>query len=329
MLPAGFVRSEPVADGYPLTITSGAEFGGRDFGGYELGSITGHVANDLNGNGVDDPGEPGKAGWTMYLDEDDNGAHDPGEPTATTNASGDYTFGSLVPATYRVRPVITAGFTCTKPALCVYVNALVSGENATARDFALVEAARVSGVVYADADADGTQDGGEAGRGGRTVYVDYDGDGEQDPGEPGATTDGAGAYTILGVSPGSFTVRYAAPAGEQISQPGAGSYTVSFGSGDAVVDRDFGSYVHASISGDVYDDADASGDRQAGEDGLAGRTVSLDVGADGSIEDTTTTDALGGYTFAGLTPGELPRHGHGPRRIRLHDPVALPDRPHR
>lgn len=33
--------------------------GGRDFGGYVLGSITGHVADDLNGNGVDDPGEPG------------------------------------------------------------------------------------------------------------------------------------------------------------------------------------------------------------------------------------------------------------------------------
>ena len=199
-LPAGYVRTEPATDGYAVTLSSSDALS-RDFGGYRPGSIAGHTANDLNGNGIDDPGEPGKAGWTMYLDLDDSGTLDPGEPTATTDAGGDYVFAGLAPATYRVRPQITAGFTCTKPALCVYVNALVSDEHATARDFALVEAASVSGTVYADSDADGTRDGGEPARAGRTVYVDYDGDGSQDPGEPSATTAPDGSYTVSASRP--------------------------------------------------------------------------------------------------------------------------------
>ena len=302
-LPAGWVRSEPATGGYGVTITSSDELTGRDFGGWQAGSIAGHVANDLNGNGTEDPGEPGKAGWTMYLDEDGDGVHDPGEPTAVTNAAGDYAFNGLAPATYRVRPLVTAGFSCTTPAPCVHVVALVSGEDATARDFALAEAASVSGTVYEDADAGGARDGGEGGRSGRTVFVDYDGDGTHDPGEPTATTDGAGAYTVTGVAPGTYAVRYAAPAGEHVSDPAAGQHTVTFASGDAVAARDFGSYEDASIAGEVYDDADDSGDRGPGEGGLAGRTVNLDAGADGGIDATTLTDAGGAYAFEGLTPG--------------------------
>ncbi len=302
-LPAGYVRAEPTTDGYAVTLSS-SDVLSRDFGGYRTGSIAGHTTNDLNGNGVDDLGEPGKAGWTMYLDIDNSGTLGVGEPTATTDAGGDYLFDGLPPATYRVRPLITAGFTCTKPAQCVYVNALFSGENATARDFALVEAASVSGTVYADADADATRDGGEGPRAGRTVYVDYDGDGALDLGEPYATTNAAGAYTVLGVSPGTFSVSYDAPVGEHISEPAAEFHSVTFGSGDAPAGRDFGSWVNAAISGEVYDDADNSGSRQPGEGGLGGRTVNLDAGADGSVDDTMTTDTDGAYAFTGLTPGD-------------------------
>ncbi|MEY2514363.1 MAG: hypothetical protein QOJ89_1721, partial [bacterium] len=66
-LPAGYIRSQPATDGYAVTVSSSGALTSRDFGGYRPGSIAGHTANDLNGNGVDDPGEPGKAGWTMYL----------------------------------------------------------------------------------------------------------------------------------------------------------------------------------------------------------------------------------------------------------------------
>jgi uncharacterized repeat protein (TIGR01451 family) len=302
-LPAGFVRTQPVLNGYLQTVSSSDALTGRDFGGYRVGSIAGHTANDLNGNGVDDPGEPGKAGWTMYLDADNDGVLDTGELTALTDSAGDYRFDNLVPATYRVRPAITAGFTCTKPSQCVYVNAIVSGEDATARDFALVEAARVSGAVYADLDADGVRDGADGGRPGRIVWVDYNNDGAVDPAEPFATTDAAGNYTIVGVSPGQFRVRYDAPAGEHISDPAAGHHVVTFASGDVVLGKDFGSYVDAVISGAVYDDMDNSGDRQAGENGLSNKTVQLDAGADGSVQDTTTTDVNGAYTFTGRTPG--------------------------
>ncbi len=42
--------------------------------------IRGTKWNDLNGNGVRDAGEPGLAGWTIYVDANDDGTLDPGEP---------------------------------------------------------------------------------------------------------------------------------------------------------------------------------------------------------------------------------------------------------
>jgi len=40
------------------------------------GSIQGQKWNDLNGDGIKDPGEPGLGGWTIFLDENDNGILD-------------------------------------------------------------------------------------------------------------------------------------------------------------------------------------------------------------------------------------------------------------
>ncbi len=306
VLPGGYVKTQPGSPGYALTLTSSDAVTGRDFGGYEPASISGHVIDDLNGNGVDDPGEPGKMGWIVYLDTDGDGAQDGTEPTATTNASGDYAFAGLVPATYRVRPAITAGFTCTKPAVCVYVDALVSGEDATARDFALVEAARASGTVYRDSDADGGRDVGEPGLDNQTVYVDYDGDNVRDSDEPFTATAANGTYTLTGVSPGTFRLRWDAAAGEHVSEPAAGSYLVTFTSGATVPARDFGGWRDASISGVQFEDVDGDGTRDGGDGGLGGRTIYIDADGDdalGASEVRTTTAPDGTYGFPGLLPG--------------------------
>jgi hypothetical protein len=53
-------------------------------------SFSGTVFNDLNGNGVQDAGEPGLAGWTVWLDDDRDGIFNNNEPSATTNANGNY-----------------------------------------------------------------------------------------------------------------------------------------------------------------------------------------------------------------------------------------------
>ncbi len=59
------------------------------------------VWNDLNANGIQDAGEPGLPGITVSLS---NGA------TATTNASGAYSFPNLAPGTYTVTVATPSGY---------------------------------------------------------------------------------------------------------------------------------------------------------------------------------------------------------------------------
>ena len=61
----------------PVTVGPGANVMNVDFGNHALpGSIHGQTWNDLNGDGVKDPGEPGLQGWKIYLDENHNGQLD-------------------------------------------------------------------------------------------------------------------------------------------------------------------------------------------------------------------------------------------------------------
>lgn len=79
------------------------------------GEISGIKWNDLNGNGVREAGEPGLAGWMIYLDTNNNGGLDAGEPTQLTGAEGRYVFRRLAPGGYTVREVAQTGWTQTSP----------------------------------------------------------------------------------------------------------------------------------------------------------------------------------------------------------------------
>ena len=69
--------------------------------------------------------EPGLAGVTIYIDENNNGILDAGEPTQVTAAddpntpdvdeTGQYSFKNLAPGTYTVREVVPTGFRQTFP----------------------------------------------------------------------------------------------------------------------------------------------------------------------------------------------------------------------
>ena len=68
-------------------------------------------------------------------------------------------------------------------------------------------------------------------------------------------------------------------------------------------------YTFPVIRGTVYRDLDASGTRNAGEPGMPGRVVYLDLNRDGVVdaaEPTATTDAAGNFKFTGYAAGTEP-----------------------
>ena len=81
------------------------------------GEIQGTIWNDLNGNGIRDPGEPGQSGVTVFLDLNQDGLLDPGEPSTLSGADGSYAFTGLIPGnTYVVAEALPPGLQQTSPA---------------------------------------------------------------------------------------------------------------------------------------------------------------------------------------------------------------------
>ncbi|MGI9627093.1 MAG: trypsin-like serine protease [Longimicrobiales bacterium] len=80
----------------------------------------------------------------------------------------------------------------------------------------------ISGIVYHDADADGSQGSGELGIPALIVFLDENDDGIQDSGEVVAVTDDSGAFQFSGLESGqSYTVTQALPVGWTNTSPGA------------------------------------------------------------------------------------------------------------
>ena len=88
-----------------VTLLPSDRFMNLDFGNRLLrAELHGTVYRDFNRNGLRDEGEPGLAGWTLYLDQNHDGVLDTGESTTTSGATGAYVFTNLAPLTaYTVR----------------------------------------------------------------------------------------------------------------------------------------------------------------------------------------------------------------------------------
>jgi hypothetical protein len=73
--------------------------------------------NDFDGDGEQDAGEPGLAGWTIFGDLNDNGTLDPGEPSTVTAPGGQYVlYGLPTNSITNVREVQKVGWRLTAPA---------------------------------------------------------------------------------------------------------------------------------------------------------------------------------------------------------------------
>jgi SdrD B-like domain/Secretion system C-terminal sorting domain len=326
--------------GFAITLSAGAETlesgnynNTYDFGFTGTGSIGDFVWNDLNGNGIQDPGEPGIGGATVTLTYPDGTTI-----TATTDGNGNYLFGGLAPTapgqSYTVTFTTPAGFTASPsnqgddtkdsdPVGGVVSGiTLTAGQNNTTVDAGFVQPiGSIGDRVWNDVNRNGIQDAGEVGVAGVTVSL------YNNAGALVATTftDALGNYlfTNLPVSAAgvNYQVRFSLPAEYTFSPQNAAGSTAANNSDPSTVtgrtgnitltvaakdrtDVDAGIYytIPARIGDFIWNDLNKNGVQDAGEPGIAGVTVTLYNNAGNPIR-TTITDNNGYYQFTDVPVG--------------------------
>jgi protocatechuate 3,4-dioxygenase beta subunit len=296
-----------------------------DAGIFVPGSIGNFVWEDRDGDGIQDPGEPGIAGVIVTL-YDANGNV---VATTTTGANGQYVFDGLPAGTYSVGFTAPAGYTGTLPGQGSNPNGdsdagsngrtqpivLGQGQVRTDIDAGFVKFAKLGDKVFIDSNANGVQDGTEVGLAGVTVTL-YNATTNAPLGTK--VTDATGNYLFDELTPGSYYVTFSKPTGYSISPKDAGTndaldsdadittgktgnYTLTSGSSNLTVDM--GVYLPASLGDKVFNDTDKDGIQDAGEPGIPGIPVKL-LDINGVVIATATTDANGNYLFTNLLPGK-------------------------
>ena len=154
-LPTGAVlttANEPL----PVALTAGSNYATADFGYQRQGQLTGHIFEDVNGNGTQDSGEPDLNNISVVI-TDGIGV----TQTVVTDANGNYTatvpFGNtivdVVDSTLPAGSVQTAG---TDPST-TFVD---PGTLTNAGDDGYQRQGRVQGTVYVDVNNDGAYSAG-------------------------------------------------------------------------------------------------------------------------------------------------------------------------
>ncbi|MFK7747869.1 MAG: SdrD B-like domain-containing protein, partial [Kordia sp.] len=292
-------------------------------------SIFGTVYDDDNENAALDATEAGRLEnitLTLYVDEDGDGRlgdDDTIIQTTTTAADGTYSFLNITirnTVTAITVPENTAEYTYTLTTAARLTNSSVSTDIFNV-DFGVNKVATsyvVSGNVFNDENADGTNATTEAGLRGVTVnlFDDVNGNGRIDRGEPlidTASSDRSGNYQFLGITAPNVIVQVVVPASTSqfmynpttpviVVLSGGVSTTVDFGIQRIIV-------ILYNVSGIVWDDQNSDQIIDGNEGRLSGIGVTLfnDANANGILDagdnavSTIPTSTNGDYLFTNVT----------------------------
>jgi uncharacterized repeat protein (TIGR01451 family) len=276
------IGTDSLPDPAPVTVTPGGT-ATADFGYYEEpASIGNRVWNDVNGNGIQDPGEAGIPGvpvtltitypngavTTLVTQTDGNGEYlfpnllldetFDGDP-ATNPTAGEptYTVSMATPAGYIPTRIGAAGSTdetdSNDPAGSAATVVRAQAEETI--DFGFVLPASLSGTVFDDTNENGgDQEPGEPGTPGVPVYLDLNDNGALDPGEPVTTTNANGDYSFTNLPPGTYVIRELWPDSTvQTTTPNNGALSAVLVQGENATDLDFG---NRAVPATVIDDED-------------------------------------------------------------------------
>ncbi|QGJ68433.1 Hypothetical protein PBC10988_0920 [Planctomycetales bacterium 10988] len=300
--------------------TQGIEY---DFAELPPSSLAGTVFDDLDNDGIQDPGEPGLEGVTITLiGTDDRG--NPVQLQVQTDADGNYLFENLRPGEYILLEAQPDGFLDGIDTIGSIGGTLfddevrltiVPGQDGVEYNFGELQPASLSGQVYEDRINNGVFDPIDNPIAGVTITLM----GTDDRGtlvHLTTTTDSNGNYLFENLRPGTYSITETQPVGfldgkDQLGSLG-GQYNVNdrfdgivLTPGDNGTDYDFADLLPNLISGTVYQDFNTNGIQDAGEPGISGVTLNLtgidDLGNNVTL--TTVTDADGNYLFQDLRLG--------------------------
>lgn len=190
-----------------------------DAGLYRRASIGNLVWEDLDGDGIRDPGEPGVGGVTVRL----FGGAGTEVGSTVTGADGSYVFSNLTPGAYHIEIVIPGGFVASPrdqgsdeamdsdidSGGVMAQTALHSNENDLRWDAGLTRPASIGDLVWEDLDGDGIQDPGEPGIAGVTVRL-FNSGGTQ---VRSTVTNADGEYLFSNLTPGVYHIEIDIPEG--------------------------------------------------------------------------------------------------------------------
>ncbi len=301
-------------------------------------SISGHIFEDLNDNGVRDAGEPLiTSPVTITL----TGVDDTGASVTRTvvTTTGQYKIDQLRPGQYTLTESQPADYLDGKDAVGTpfggalsapdsITNIVVGGAGAGVNyDFGERKVTQtlhsVSGYVFEDCNLNGQRDATEEGLAGVTITLEGTTRGANpQPIFRQTTTDANGKYLFSDLPAGDYVIREIQPVGyldgpDFAGTPFGGQADPNIGQDRianvsipdspvsvAGVEYNFVEY-KGQLSGFVYQDANDNGQFEAGELPIAGVTITLTGVNDlnQTVTLTAVTDATGKYLFSGLRPG--------------------------
>ncbi len=110
VLQKGWQQTQP-ANAAKYSVAGGGEVSGKDFGNFQLVSVSGHVYNDLDGNGHQNQGEPGLQGFTLNVLNGFSAV----VGTAMSDSNGDFTVTDIGPGSFTLSEVAKPEYTLTQP----------------------------------------------------------------------------------------------------------------------------------------------------------------------------------------------------------------------
>ncbi|MBM4165743.1 MAG: T9SS type A sorting domain-containing protein [Ignavibacteria bacterium] len=272
---------------YSVSIYSGINSTARDFGNYQVGSISGMKFKDANANGTKDEGEIGLENWKIRL----SGSR---TDSAFTDGNGNYVF-NVNAGSYTVSEEQQGGWLQMFPSQPgTYSFTLTQGEHATGKDFGnLPPGGSISGIIYTDVNGNGVRDANENPLSGWQVSI-------SGPLSFNYTTTSNGLYSFTNLPAGTYTVSEVLQSGWAHTHPGGdGTYIINLQEMQVSENNDFANFQYGSISGAKYRDANANGVRDLNEQGIANWKIYIH----GPKEDSTFTNAGGDFSFTGLLGG--------------------------